>query len=90
MSTAAVTQEAINIKDDINSMIATIAGMQATAGMKTTKLLQLYHLHRRDTNNSTNNAGTPTTVWLPLLKTCQKAKKFTKKLKKSKKCPFLA
>jgi hypothetical protein len=28
MSTAAVTQEAINIKDDINSMIATIAGMQ--------------------------------------------------------------
>jgi hypothetical protein len=40
-------------------MIATIAGMQATAGMKATTLLQLYHLHRRDTNNSTSNSRDP-------------------------------
>jgi hypothetical protein len=80
-----VTQEAINIKDDINSMIATIAGMQATAGMKATTLLQLYHLHRRDTNNSTSNSRDPNNSILQLPSAQNFGGKFAKNLSESQK-----
>ncbi len=64
MSTAAVTQEAINIKDDINSMIATIAGMQ----QQEWKQQHCYNCTTCTEETPTTElaiAGTPTTVWLP-------------------------